>query len=94
MATLEKLNQALVEKTQEITDIDQLRSSIDTIGYAMQYILAEGNRFSEKDTLSIIRALNILRGDLQTLCDLRASIDCEKMRQSRESYLKDQHQED
>ena len=85
MATLEKLNQTLTEKTREFTDTDQLRTSIDTIGYAMQYMLAEGNRFSDADTLSIIRALNILRSDIQTIHDLRVSISRETVRQARDA---------
>lgn len=78
MATIDNLNKTLTEKIGEFTAIDQLRPTIDTVGYAMQYLLDEGDHFSERDTLSILRALNILRNHLQTICDLRVSIDCEK----------------
>lgn len=78
MATIDNLNKTLTEKIGEFTTVDQLRPTIDTVGYAMQYLLDEGDHFSERDTLSLLRALNILRNHLQAICDLRVSIECEK----------------
>lgn len=86
MATIDNLNKTLTEKIGEFTTIDQLRPTIDTVAYTMQYLLDEGDHFSERDTLSLLRALNILRNQLQAICDLRVSIDSEKFALARKRY--------
>ncbi|MBQ3800180.1 MAG: hypothetical protein II837_07795 [Treponema sp.] len=85
MATLESHNQALAEKSQEFLNPENLHSSVEIVGYAMDYILDEGDKFSEQDTLSILRALNILRGQLQSIYLLQMSIQVDKFSQSRNS---------
>ena len=84
MQTLEELKRNLDDELREFTDADQLRPSIETISYAMEYILAEGDKFSEKDTLSILRALEVLRRSLREIYYRRSAIDVEKFRLARE----------
>jgi len=68
------------KKALEVVGHEESRMARDTVGAAIQYILSEGNHYSDSDTLSIVRALNILHRQLDEVYLANVSLADERRR--------------